>query len=102
CSGRNASSPGCHSVGIAAYRRPAPRVDTVVALVRRGYAARIALAHDAACYTDYFTQEEKAQIQPSWHFRHISDDVIPMLLDKGVTEDDIDTMLVNNPRRYFE
>ena len=71
-------------------------------LVRRGYADRITLAHDAACYIDYFTQEEKAQIQPNWHFRHISDDVIPMLLDKGVTEDDIDTMLVNNPRRYFE
>ncbi|GGC45029.1 phosphotriesterase [Brevibacterium sediminis] len=93
---------GMDRFGIDAYLPTEPRVDTIVELVRRGYAERITLAHDAACYIDYFTQEEKAQIQPNWHFRHISDDVIPMLLDKGVSEDNIDTMLVKNPRRYFE
>ena len=98
----NGSFLGMDRFGIDAYLPTEPRVDTIVELVRRGYADRITLAHDAACYIDYFTQEEKAQIQPNWHFRHISNDVIPMLLDKGVTEDDIDTMLVNNPRRYFE
>ena len=60
------------------------------------------LAHDASCYIDYFKPEDKAAMQPNWNFRHIPDDVIPMLLEKGLSEDDVDTMLVKNPRRYFE
>jgi phosphotriesterase-related protein len=28
--------------------------------------------------------------------------VLPYLLDHGVTEDQVTTMLVDNPRRYFE
>ena len=39
---------------------------------------------------------------PNWHFNHISDDVLPALLDRGVTQDQIDQMLVGNPRRLFE
>jgi len=33
---------------------------------------------------------------------HISDDVIPALLRRGVTEDQVRVMLAGNPRRYFE
>lgn len=98
----NGSLLGMDRFGLDVYLPTNKRIDTIVELVRRGYAEKITLAHDASCYIDYFTQEEKTQIQPNWHFRHISDDVIPTLLERGVSEDDIDTMLVKNPRRYFE
>ena len=39
---------------------------------------------------------------PNWHYNHISDDVLPELLERGVTEDQIDQMLVANPKRLFE
>ncbi|MFM9376667.1 phosphotriesterase [Gordonia sp. VNK21] len=78
------------------------RVGTVAELVRRGYAERMVLAHDAACFIDWFEEGAKKEAVPNWNFVHISDDVIPALLERGVTEDQITTMLVENPRRYFE
>lgn len=78
------------------------RVDTVAELVRRGYTDRVVLAHDASCFIDWFDAEAKVQAVPRWNFRHISEDVLPALRERGVTEADIGTMLVANPRRYFE
>ncbi|GAA4391766.1 hypothetical protein GCM10023167_19330 [Brevibacterium pityocampae] len=78
------------------------RVDTVAELVRRGYTDRVVLAHDASCFIDWFDAEAKVQAVPKWNFRHISEDVLPALRERGVTEADIDMMLVANPRRYFE
>ena len=78
------------------------RVDTVVELVRRGYAGSIGLAHDASCFIDWFDPEAKVQTVPRWNYRHISEDVLPALLERGVSEADVETMLVTNPRRHFE
>ncbi len=78
------------------------RVDTVAELARRGYAQKMVLAHDAACYIDWFAEEAKTAAVPNWVYTHISDDVLPALREKGVTEEQITTMLVDNPRRYFE
>ncbi|MBF6439776.1 phosphotriesterase family protein [Nocardia cyriacigeorgica] len=77
------------------------RVATVAALAERGYAEKMVLAHDAACFIDWFSEEGKAAAVPNWNFTHISDDVLPALRARGVTEDQITTMLVDNPRRYF-
>lgn len=78
------------------------RVATVLELLRRGYAEKMVLAHDASCFIDWFDPEAKRQAVPRWNYRHISEDVIPALLEGGASEDDIDTMLVTNPRAYFE
>jgi phosphotriesterase-related protein len=39
---------------------------------------------------------------PNWHYLHISNDVLPALRERGVTDDQIDEMLVANPRAWFE
>lgn len=78
------------------------RVDTVAELVRRGYTDSLVLAHDASCYIDWFPDEEQQRVAPNWHYTHISDDVLPALRQRGVSEEQITTMLVDNPRRYFE
>lgn len=77
------------------------RVDTVAQLVERGYADRMVLAHDASCFIDWFDPQAKAQAVPNWNYRHISEDVLPALLDRGVSEEQIQTMLVDNVRQYF-
>ena len=62
------------------------------------------LAHDANCFIDWFGaahDEVRAAAAPNWHYEHISDDVLPALLEAGVTQAQIDTMLVENPVRYF-
>jgi phosphotriesterase-related protein len=78
------------------------RVDTVAVLAKHGYAEQMVLAHDAACYFDWFEAEAVAAAVPNWNCNHISDDVLPALRERGVSEDQITTMLVDNPRCYFE
>jgi phosphotriesterase-related protein len=77
------------------------RVATVAALCERGYAGSMVLSHDASCYIDWFPPEVVPMFAPSWHYEHLFDDVLPALRERGVTEDQLDTMLVANPRRYF-
>ncbi|MBW9215533.1 hypothetical protein KV102_11845 [Mumia sp. zg.B53] len=78
------------------------RVDTVVELVRRGFVDNVVIAHDASCVIDWFPAGAKEQVVPRWNYRHISEDVIPALLDKGISQADLETILVHNPRRHFE
>lgn len=78
------------------------RVGIVVELVRRGYEDQLVLAHDAACYIDWVDQQLVPAVLPDWHFLHIENDVLPALRKDGVTDEQIDQMLVGTPRRYFE
>lgn len=77
------------------------RADTVVELCRRGYAERMVLSQDASCYIDWIDPGVMA-LMPQWHYTHIHEEVLPYLREHGVTDDQIETMLVTNPRRYFE
>jgi phosphotriesterase-related protein len=77
------------------------RVATVATLCSRGYAGSLVLSQDASCYTDWFPETAVPRFAPSWHYLHIFDDVLPALRERGVTQDQITTMLVDNPRRYF-
>jgi phosphotriesterase-related protein len=95
---------GMDRFGLDIYNPTDQRVATIVSLAEQGYADRMVLAHDASCYIDYFPGEAQAafkQVQPNWNFRHISEDVLPMLRERGVNDEQITTMLVDNPRRYF-
>jgi len=77
------------------------RVATVAALAARGYAGSMVLAHDAACHIDWFPAGLIDLFAPNWHTDHLLDDVLPALREQGVTDEQIDTMLIDNPRRYF-
>jgi phosphotriesterase-related protein len=77
------------------------RVGIVAEMARRGYADRMVLAHDAACYFDWL-DPAAAFATPNWHYLHIENDVLPALRKEGVTDEQIDQMLIGNPRRYFE
>jgi phosphotriesterase-related protein len=77
------------------------RIDIVVELARRGYADRMVLSQDASCYFDWLDPAFAGAL-PNWHYLHIDKDVLPALRELGVTEEQIDQMLVGNPRRYFE
>lgn len=77
------------------------RADTVVELCRRGYAGSMVLSQDASCYIDWI-EPDIMPFLPQWNYEHISTEVVPYLLEHGVTQEQVDTMLVANPRRYFE
>ena len=93
---------GMDRFGLDLFNPMQDRISTIIDMVKRGYVESITLAHDANCYIDYFSPEAKHEAAPDWHFRHISEDVIPALLKGGLTEADIETIMVKNPRRHFE
>jgi phosphotriesterase-related protein len=39
---------------------------------------------------------------PRWHYLHIHNDVIPALRSAGVSEAQLNVMLIENPRKIFE
>jgi phosphotriesterase-related protein len=95
---------GMDRFGLDVFNPGPDRVRTVAAMAARGYAPSMVLAHDANCFIDYFGaahDQARAAFAPNWHYEHISDDVIPALLEAGVTREQLDTMLVENPVRYF-
>jgi phosphotriesterase-related protein len=95
---------GMDRFGLDVFNPGTERVKTIAALASRGYAPSMVLAHDANCFIDYWGGAHDAArpvALPNRHYEHISDDVLPALLDVGVTQKQIDTMLVENPVRYF-
>ncbi|RSN52000.1 MULTISPECIES: phosphotriesterase family protein [Actinomadura] len=94
---------GMDRFGLDVINSTADRVSTVVAMCERGYADRMVLSHDASCFIDWFGPDPELLrgMAPNWNYRHISDDVLPALRARGVTDAQLDQMLVENPRRYF-
>ena len=78
------------------------RVNTVARMCERGHADKMVLSHDAKCYFDALPEESLPTVAPNWHYLHIHTDVLPALKERGVTDEQITTMLVNNPRRIFD
>ena len=76
------------------------RIDTLVALLAEGYADRVHLSHDAAAWYD-FMQHNPPFADERPDYLHIERDVLPKLLDRGVTQAQIDEMLIENPKRFL-
>jgi phosphotriesterase-related protein len=92
---------GMDRFGIDAILPFDDRVNTVVGLCERGWAGRMVLAHDTSCYIDWFEPNVRAFL-PNWHYLHIHKEVLPALRERGVSDEQIDQMLVGNPRDWFE
>jgi phosphotriesterase-related protein len=94
------ASLGCDRFNIEHFNPDEERIRTLVALVAEGYTDRIHLGHDAATFHDFmignplFADEHASYL-------HISTQILPRLLEEGVTQAQIDEMLVENPRRFF-
>jgi phosphotriesterase-related protein len=78
------------------------RARAVAALVREGYADRIILSHDAAFYSHVTPPSWRAARAPRWHMETIPSRILPMLRSLGVPDEDLDRMLIENPRRLLE
>lgn len=91
--------------GINALFPDAKRIEALVALLRRGQERQLVLSHDSVwCWRG---EPIPAAIMTAlddgivFNPTHLHDHVIPRLLEAGVTRAQIDTMLVDNPRRWF-
>ena len=98
----NGSYIGMDRFGLDLFLPFEDRVDTVARMCERGHADKMVLSHDAMCFTDWLPEELVPVAMPNWHYLHIHNDVLPALKERGVTDEQITTMLVDNPRKIFE
>jgi len=95
------ASLGCDRFGIEHFNPDANRIETLAALVAEGHTDRVQLGHDAACFYDFMVENPLfAGERPD--YLHISRDIVPALLAAGVTSAQVDEMLIDNPRRFFD
>ena len=86
----------------AEFRRQARESRVGFVVESNEQSALMVLSHDANCWTDMLSEDAKRRTRPQWNYNHISDDILPALRKAGVKEDQIDQMLVRNPRAIFE
>jgi phosphotriesterase-related protein len=77
------------------------QIDTLAELCERGYAGRIMLSHDKSSFMDWFSAAEVDPVLPDWRYTYLHDTVLPGLRDRGVTDDQIEQMLIRNPREFL-
>ena len=78
------------------------RADTLIEMCRRGFSHQMVLSHDAACFFDWMDPHVRAAALPRWNYLHIGEEVLPYIRERGITDEQITTMLVDVPRQLFE
>ena len=81
------------------------RIQALLALLQQQRESQIVVSHDSVWCTrgKPFPDDMLAAMDPDVLFNptHFHRNIIPRLLEAGVTQQQIDTMLVDNPRRFF-
>jgi phosphotriesterase-related protein len=79
------------------------RLDTLIELLELGYADRIHLSHDGACFLDFTAGDPQVgQMGLEGDYLFIDDTVLPALRRAGIEQAMIDEMMVVNPTRFFD
>jgi phosphotriesterase-related protein len=103
---------GFDRFGIEPLIPDAERIESVLALLRAGHVRSLCISHDATCGAwlgrpvfggkYVFRPEQLSAMIPNMRPTHIFEHILPDLLARGVSQAQIDTILIDNPRRYFE
>jgi len=83
------------------------RINTIKALIDRGYANRLLLSHDGVLVSTFFDTNSKADKEKiakdnPYDFLYIHKIVLPKLHKMGVSEEVLESLFVDNPRQFFE
>ncbi len=98
----NGSTLGLDRFGMEHVLSDERRIRTVLSLLELDYADRMVMSQDAAFYSHVTPPSWRATRAPNWRMDAITTRILPALRERGVTEELIDTMLVQNPRRILE
>jgi phosphotriesterase-related protein len=76
----------------------------IIGLIGIGYADRIMLSHDYCPYwlsRPFKMPDIVNTLLANWSYSHVFKNIIPALKEAGVSDEKIDMMMVENPRRLF-
>ena len=91
---------GCDRFGIEHFNPLEDRIATLLRLLEAGWEDRIHLSHDAGCFMDFMVENPPfAEENPDYLL--LTNTVIPRLLEEGVTQEQLDRMMVDNPRAFL-
>ncbi len=93
---------GMDRFGLDVFLPEEKRIWTVAELCRRGWAERMVLSHDAMVYFDVYDLGAIEKDRPNWNYFNLQDNILPKLKKAGVSEEQIEIMTRENPRRIFE
>ncbi len=91
---------GMDRFGIELATPAEDRASIVAEMCRRGYAGSMVLSQDASCYIDW-VDPQLLPLLPNWHYTYLSNTVIPDLKARGVTDEQVEQMLVEVPQRWI-
>jgi phosphotriesterase-related protein len=77
------------------------RVAVIAALCDQGYADRIVVSHDAMLHTDWLEPGGGTAMYPHWEPTYIPTAVVPALRAAGVSDGDLDEILIHTPARLL-
>src|SRR5256885_5548350 len=95
------STIGMDRFGLEHYLPTEKRVEVLARLCAEGYACKMVLSHDANCWTDMLSEDDRRRPPPPWHSTHTADNTPPAPRKRGVPGDQIDELPVRNPRVIF-
>jgi phosphotriesterase-related protein len=95
------STAGMDRFGMEHVLDDESRIATVVALAAAGYAGQMVLSHDAAIYSHVTPPSWRAARAPHWSMEHLPRRIVPQLRERGISEADLQQMLVANPARLL-
>jgi phosphotriesterase-related protein len=96
---------GMDRYGLDIFLPTEQRQKTVLALLEKGHADRMFLSQDYCSTIDWFPLEVqdylKANEVPDWSMTFLFERVIPELKERGMTDEQLDQMMVENPKRWL-
>jgi len=96
---------GMDRYGLDVFLPTEQRQATVLALLEKGHADRMFLSQDWCSTLDWFTPEMeeqlKPQMAPNWSMTFLFEQVIPELKERGMTDEQLDQMMVENPKAWL-
>ena len=104
---------GFDRIGLHRYMPDETRADNLVKLVRSGHRAQIMMSQDRHCgwlgkFARQIPPDEQAKIDAmkaagAWPppYTYLFTDFVPMLRERGLNEQEIFSILDENPRRFF-
>ena len=97
---------GFDRFGLEVFNSDETRMRNLKQMIDAGYRDQMMVSQDKVhCWLGNIpgvgSAEDIARIVPNWTMTHLFERIFPRLLEMGVAQADIDSILVENPRRFF-
>jgi phosphotriesterase-related protein len=97
---------GFDRFGLTVFNSDESRMKNLRQMIDAGYRDQVMVSQDSVnCWFGAVpgvgSAEDIAKLLPNWTMTHLFERIFPALLAQGVSQGDLDAILLDNPRRFF-